>query len=184
MTQSLKQQMIYATGYENVDSNGYDDVSNFDGESDKSNMQKDTNHHNAGDSNSEQPLMDTFEQLEQPSRVVEEPDWNALSLNAPADKDVPVFLAARDRRRNAEQRLGAAIDNAFHDLKQFTDDILKCTADLYYSNKDILEDAETEIQQLLESNQATRVALQEKLEETKKASRAEIHRLLMKVGGR
>ena len=125
------------------------------------------------------------EQIVAPSDVTEqplhEPDWEMIVQNSPADKDVPLFIAATERREKADAALSAAFDVALNSLREYTDDILKCASDLFHANRDKLDAAEMEIKDLFVSNEAMRSAMKQKLDESASVSQAEINRLLSKV---
>ncbi len=108
-------------------------------------------------------------------------DWDTIALYAPTDQDVPLFQSAQIRRKEATQRLEAAYRIAMEDFKRYTDEILDCVGNLYRADVERLDRVEMDIQNLFESNTYTRSAMEHQLEESMKASEAEIKRVLMKV---
>jgi len=108
-------------------------------------------------------------------------DWDTIALYTPTDQDVPLFQAAQNRRKDAAQRLEDAYRIAVEDFKRFTDDMLECVENLYRTNDEKLNAVEMDIQHLFVANAQTRLAMEQQLEDTMKASAAEIQRVLMKV---
>jgi len=111
----------------------------------------------------------------------DEPDWESISQHEPARNDVPVFLAARERREAADERFAAALDNCHAALKQFIDDILKAAADIYNIEREKLDALEAGLKHDFVHNEEARATMQKNLEESATVAQGLFAQLLMRV---
>lgn len=110
-----------------------------------------------------------------------EPDWVAICGHEPASRDVPIFLAARERRQASEERFRVALDECHSTLKQYVTDILQTAADIYSMENDRLEELERQLQLDFVNNESARSAMEQRLQESARAAEGLFAKLLMKV---
>jgi hypothetical protein len=112
---------------------------------------------------------------------MEDPDWETIARHEPAATDVPLFLAARDKRYAAEARFAAALDDAHANLKLVCDEILGVAADVYHDRREKLDAMETEIQQHFVENEERHSVMSKKLEEFAEKAQAQFQELMMRL---
>ena len=110
-----------------------------------------------------------------------EPDWETIAQNEPAKSDVPMFLAARDKRYAADARFATALDMAHANLKQCCDDLLNIAADVINAKQEKLDAMETQIKQDFVDNEISRSNMSKKLQEFAAQAQAQFQELMMRL---
>lgn len=110
-----------------------------------------------------------------------DPNWDALTHHEPATTDVPLFLAARDRRYAAEARFAAALDDAHAHLKLVCDEILGVAADVYNVRREKLDAMETEIKASFVENEERHATMSRKLQDFAQKANEQFQELMMRL---
>lgn len=110
-----------------------------------------------------------------------DPNWDALTHHEPATTDVPLFLAARDKRYTAEARFAAALDDAHAHLKLVCDEILGVAADVYNVRREKLDAMETEIKASFVENEERHTAMSRKLQDFAQKANEQFQELMMRL---
>jgi len=113
--------------------------------------------------------------------VEDDPDWDTIAQNEPASRDVPLFLAARDKRYAADARFCEALDEAHVNLKQCCDDLLTIAADIINARREKLDAMETQIKQDFVDNEVARSNMSKKLQEFAAQAQAQFQELMMRL---
>lgn len=94
-----------------------------------------------------------------------DPDWQAIASYSPAKDDVPLFLASRQKRHDAEIKFEAAMDSAFEALRFCTDTLLRVAAEVSNGKLERLNDMEMNIKEILVENDQVRNDMNQKLQQ-------------------
>ena len=111
----------------------------------------------------------------------EEPDWDEIASHEPAKTDVPIFLAARDRRSAADERFAIALDECHASLKQSIDILLGVAAEIHNVQSEKLDNLEMQLKQDFSDNDEARRNMQKKLEESASLAQGLFSQLLMRL---
>lgn len=111
----------------------------------------------------------------------EEPDWDEIVQHEPAKTDVPMFVAARDRRNAADERFAVALDECHANLKQSIDALLSVAAGTHNAQSEKLDTLEIELKQDFIFNDDARKNMQKKLEESASLAQGLFKQLLMRL---
>jgi hypothetical protein len=113
----------------------------------------------------------------------EDPDWDELTKQEPAKTDVPIFLAARDRRDQSDERFAAMLDDFHASFKASTDTLLQIAADIYDMHREKLDFMEGNIKQNMVWNEETRAQMEKTVAETSSTAQSAIAGLLQRLSG-
>ena len=113
----------------------------------------------------------------------EDPEWDELIKHEPAKTDVPIFLAARDRRDQSDERFAAMLDEFHASYKASTDALLQFAADIYDMHREKLDFMEGNVKQSMVWNNETRARMEQTVAELATTSQGAIAGLLMRLNG-
>ena len=111
----------------------------------------------------------------------QEPDWDTIAQDGPARTDAPIFLAAREKLKAAEDQFAAALDEINAALKQSIDDLLNTAANIHNIQLEKLEALEADLKHSFVGNHEARVEMQTNLEQSAKNAQGLFAQLLMRV---
>jgi len=114
---------------------------------------------------------------------VQEPDWAAIAAHPPSSEDVPLFLAARDRRIAAETAFSAALDEVHDRLNIHVQELLAAAAEVYNVHKQRFDEMEEHIISSMTHNDRARREMEVKLNESAERAHSMFQKLLMRVTG-
>jgi hypothetical protein len=113
----------------------------------------------------------------------DDPDWDVLTKQEPAKTDVAIFLAARDRRDQSDERFAAMLDEFHASFKASTDTLLQIAADIYDMHREKLDFMEGNIKQNMMWNEETRAHMEKTVAETSSTAQIAITGLLKRLSG-
>lgn len=93
-----------------------------------------------------------------------EPDWQMIASNPRAKDDVPVFLSAQQKRRDAENRFACAMDSAFEELRFCSESLLRIAAGVSNSKSEQLDHMEANIREVFIQNHQSMSDMNTKLQ--------------------
>lgn len=111
----------------------------------------------------------------------DDPEWDSIAQNGPAREDVPLFLAARERRIEAEQRFERSLDVAHSNLKDLIDGLVDVAANVINDRRMRLDSLEAEIKQEFVENENARADMSKKLEEFAASAQAQFQQLMNRL---
>jgi len=111
----------------------------------------------------------------------DDPEWDSIAQNGPARDDVPLFLAARERRIEAEQRFERSLDTAHSNLKDLIDGLVDVAANVINDRRMRLDSLEAEIKQEFVDNENARADMSKKLEEFAASAQAQFQQLMNRL---
>ena len=111
----------------------------------------------------------------------DDPEWDLIAQNGPAREDVPLFLAARERRIEAEQRFERSLDVAHSNLKDLIDGLVDVAANVINDRRMRLDSLEAEIKQEFVENENARADMSKKLEEFAASAQAQFQQLMNRL---
>jgi len=110
-----------------------------------------------------------------------DPEWDLIAQHGPASQDVPLFLAARERRHEAEQRFERSLDAAHSNLKELMDGLVDVAANVVSERRMRLDSLEAGIQQEFVENDNARADMSKKLEDFAASAQAQFQQLMNRL---
>ena len=110
-----------------------------------------------------------------------DPEWDLIAQHGPASQDVPLFLAARERRHEAEQRFERSLDAAHSNLKELMDGLVDVAANAVSERRMRLDSLEAGIQQEFMENENARADMSKKLEDFAASAQAQFQQLMNRL---
>jgi hypothetical protein len=114
----------------------------------------------------------------------DDPDWDVIARTNPASEYVPMFLAARDRRNEAEARFETALDLAHSNLKDLIDSLCGVAADVINGRRVRLDELEADIKHDFVENETKRDQMSKKLVQFAADAQAQFHELMNRLVNR
>jgi hypothetical protein len=111
----------------------------------------------------------------------EEPNWGKMIQHEPAQTEVPVFLAGRERREAACTRFQSAIEDYHSVMEGYTQQLTQTVADLYNSRMLKLNEHEQILKQEYAFNDDARRKMLHKLQESSAAIQTMFQEMIMRV---
>lgn len=115
------------------------------------------------------------------SLMEEEPDWDNITQHDPARSEVPVFLAMRERREEANNRFAMALDELHESVSHSMEELLQTVSTLLQTRSEKLFDYEQNLKQDYVYNEKMRASMQLKLEESARAAQGYFANLLLRI---
>ena len=128
-----------------------------------------------------QQPMESSPSDEEDSRMEEDPDWESIQQHEPARREVPIFLATREKREEASHRFAMAVDELHDSVSQSMEELVHAVSTLLVSRSQKLYDYEQSLKQDFAYNEKMRSSMQSKVEETARATKGFFANLLMRV---
>lgn len=117
----------------------------------------------------------------EPPPADDEPDWDAILRHEPARTDAPAFLAARDRRSDANDRFAAGLDALHDSVTRSAGGLVGVVTDLLDARAQKLYEYEQVLTHDYVANERTRASMNRKLEESARIAQGLFANLLMRV---
>mmetsp|Transcript_17275 Transcript_17275/g.32710 ORF Transcript_17275/g.32710 Transcript_17275/m.32710 type:complete len:271 (+) Transcript_17275:678-1490(+) len=111
----------------------------------------------------------------------DDPDWDVIARTTPASEYVPIFLAARDRRNEAEARFETALDLAHSNLKDLIDSLCGIAADVINGRRVRLDELEADIKHNFVENETKRDHMSKKLVQFAANAQAQFQELMNRL---
>lgn len=127
--------------------------------------------------------MTTASDLDKSPGSDDDPDWDELTKQEPAKTDVPIFLAARDRRDQSDERFATMLDDFHASFKASTDTLLQIAADVYDMHREKLDFMEGNVKQTMVWNDEARDRMEQTVAETATTAQGAISALLVRLSG-
>jgi hypothetical protein len=110
-----------------------------------------------------------------------EPDWDKICEREPARTDVPIFLAAREKKEEADLRLAAHLDDAQATLQKCITELLETVVEVHTKCSETMEAMEDEFKQTVVWNDEMRTKMETRLQEGAMAAQGLFAQLLTKI---
>lgn len=111
----------------------------------------------------------------------DDPDWDVIARTNPGREYVPIFLAARDRRNEAEARFEMALDVAHSNLKDLIDSLCGVAADVINGRRLRLDELEVDIKHDFVDNETKRDHMSKKLVQFAANAQAQFNELMNRL---
>jgi len=113
--------------------------------------------------------------------VDDEPNWEEIMQHDPARTEVPIFLAARGRRVDANDRFATGLDMLHDSVSQSMEGLIEVVTTLLDARAEKLYEYEVNLKNDYEYNEKNRASMNAKLEESAKIAQGLFANLLMRV---
>ena len=115
------------------------------------------------------------------SPIEEEPDWESITHHDPARTEVPIFLNARDRREESNNRYTSAIEELDQSMSHSMGELVQTVESLVNDRSEKLYEYEQNLKSDYVYNEKMRASMQAKLEESARAAQGFFANLLMRI---